>query len=264
MNSTPELSLRNFLSDIGRSTIDGLYQLGGITILFLQTTSRLFSRLSWRVLFVKQCYQCGVLSLPVVLLTGAFTGMVLAVQSYYQFHQITMDTAIGILVGLSMTRELGPVLTAVMVAGRVGAAMAAELGTMRVTEQIDALRTLATDPVSYLIVPRFLACMVVVPILTTFAIFVGILGGYVVGVKMLHINHTFFIQNMVDYTKVSDLMSGLTKSVVFGVLVAIISCYKGFFAENGAEGVGIATTEAVVYSCISILVSDFFLSIVLF
>ncbi|MBI1871515.1 MAG: ABC transporter permease [Chlamydiae bacterium] len=255
---------KNFIPDLGRSAIDGIYQLGGIFILFVQTLKRIFLKSPNWTLVIKQCYQCGVLSLPVVLLTGAFTGMVLAVQSFYQFHQITMDTAIGILVGLSMTRELGPVLTAVMVAGRVGAAMAAELGTMRVTEQIDALRSMATDPVSYLIVPRFLACVIVVPLLTTFAISVGILGGYIVGVKMLHINHTFFIQNMLDFTKVSDLMNGLVKSSVFGVLIAIISCYKGFTTENGAEGVGIATTEAVVFSCISILVSDFFLSIILF
>lgn len=256
--------LFNMIEDLGHSVIDGMYQLGGITILFGQTLRGVFSRFPKRDLFIKQCYQCGVLSLPVVLLTGAFTGMVLAVQSYYQFHQMTMDTAIGILVGLSMTRELGPVLTGVMVAGRVGASMAAELGSMRVTEQIDALRAMATDPVRYLIVPRFLACVIMVPILTTFSIFIGILGGYFVGVKMLHINHTFFIQNMVDYTKISDLMSGLAKATFFGMLVSVISCYKGYMAENGAEGVGLATTEAVVFSCISILVSDFFLSIILF
>ncbi len=255
----------NIIEDLGQSVIDAMDQLGGITILFFQAIRGVFSQFPTKKdLFIKQCYQCGVLSLPIVLLTGAFTGMVLAVQSYYQFHQITMDTAIGILVGLSMTRELGPVLTAVMVAGRVGAAMAAELGTMRVTEQIDALRAMATDPIRYLIVPRFLACFIVVPLLTAFSVLIGILGGYVVGVKMLHVNQTFFIQNMLDYTKVSDLLNGLVKATVFGILISIISCYKGYNAENGAEGVGLATTEAVVFSCVSILVSDFFLSIVLF
>lgn len=256
--------LKNVVSNMGRSVLDGLDELGGIAIMLFQTLTRVFSSLPKRSLLMKQCYQCGVLSLPVVLLTGAFTGMVLAVQSYYQFHELTMESAIGILVSLSMTRELGPVLTAVMVTGRVGAAMAAELGTMRVTEQIDALRAMATDPVNYLIVPRFLACLIVIPLLTVFAIFVGILGGYVVSVKMLHVNRTFFIQNMLDFTETSDLMSGLSKSVFFAVIIAVISCYKGFTARNGAEGVGIATTEAVVYSCISILVSDFFLSIVLY
>lgn len=244
--------------------MDGLSQLGGMTILFAQTVKRVFSEFPERSLLIKQCYQCGVLSLPVVLLTGAFTGMVLAVQAYYQFRQMTMETTIGILVGLSMTRELGPVLTAVMVAGRVGASMAAELGTMRVTEQIDAMRAMATDPVSYLIVPRFLACLFMVPLLTTMAVLIGITGGYLVGVRMLHINEVFFIQNMLNFTKTSDLMNGLIKATFFGVVVAVISCYKGFTAENGAEGVGIATTQAVVYSCIAILVSDFFLTVVLF
>jgi phospholipid/cholesterol/gamma-HCH transport system permease protein len=140
--------LRNMVASLGYSVFKGLDELGGIAILLFQTLTHTFSRLPNRTLFIKQCYQCGVLSLPVVLLTGAFTGMVLAVQSYYQFHELSMETAIGILVSLSMTRELGPVLTAVMITGRVGASMAAELGTMRVTEQIDALRAMATDPVS--------------------------------------------------------------------------------------------------------------------
>lgn len=261
--------LLRLVYDLGSTVLDGLQQLGGISILFFQTVFRIFSSPTFgarekRDLLFKQCYQCGVLSLPVVLLTGAFTGMVLAVQSYVQFHELTMDTAIGILVSLSMTRELGPVLTGVMVAGRVGAAMAAELGTMRVTEQIDALRAMATDPISYLIVPRFLACLLMVPILTAFAMFIGIVGGYLVGVKMLHVNQTFYIKNMLDFTTVSDMMSGLVKATIFGVFVSVISCYKGYTASNGAEGVGIATTEAVVFSCITILVSDFFLSIVLF
>lgn len=250
--------------DLGRYVVEALQELGGMSILFFRTLHRLFTGLPDRQLLIKQCYQCGVLSLPVVLLTGAFTGMVLAVQSYYQFHQMTMETAIGILVGLSMTRELGPVLTGVMVAGRVGAAMAAELGSMKVSEQIDALRAMATDPIRYLIVPRFLACLIVVPLLTILAIFIGIMGGHFVSIRMFHINETFFFKNMLDYTTASDLMNGVMKSVVFGMLVAGISCYKGFTADNGAEGVGIATTEAVVYSCIAILVSDFFLTVVLF
>src|SRR5574341_883062 len=147
--------IRNVIANLGRSVLESLDELGGIAILFFQALARVFTRLPSRSLLIKQCYQCGVLSLPVVLLTGAFTGMVLAVQSYYQFHELTMETAIGILVSLSMTRELGPVLTSVMFTGRVGAAMAAELGTMRVTEQIDALRAMAADPINYLIVPRF-------------------------------------------------------------------------------------------------------------
>jgi phospholipid/cholesterol/gamma-HCH transport system permease protein len=255
---------RSVIMDLGRTIVEALQELGGMSILFSRTLHRLFTGLPDRKLLIKQCYQCGVLSLPVVLLTGAFTGMVLAVQSYYQFHQMTMETAIGILVGLSMTRELGPVLTGVMVAGRVGAAMAAELASMRVSEQIDALRAMATDPIRYLIVPSLLACLIVVPLLTILAVFIGILGGHFVGIRMFHINETFFLKNMLDFTNVSDLVIGIIKSIFFGMLVAGISCYKGFTAENGAEGVGLATTEAVVYSCIAILVSDFFLTVVLF
>ena len=189
--------------------------------------------------------------------------MVLAVQSYYQFHQISMETAIGILIGLSMTNELGPVLTALMVAGRVGASMAAQLGTMKVTEQIDALNTLAVDPVSYLVAPRLIAGIFMIPILTVFSIFICFLGGYFISVELLQINKTFFVNNMLDFTGVMDFLNGLTKSVVFALIIIIISCYKGIIADDGAEGVGKATTEAVVFSCISILISDFFLSIIL-
>ncbi|MBN1522615.1 MAG: ABC transporter permease [Candidatus Aureabacteria bacterium] len=215
-------------------------------------------------IIIQQLYEIGYRSLPVVAITGAFTGMVLAVQSFYQFHQISMETAIGILIGLSMTNELGPVLTALMVAGRVGASMAAQLGTMKVTEQVDALETLAVDPVGYLVVPRLIAGIFMIPILTVFSIFIGILGGYGISVYLLKINKTFFMSNMLDYTKAEDLCNGLIKSVVFAVLIIVISCYKGMTAGHGAEGVGRATTEAVVASCISILITDFFLSIILY
>ncbi|MDP8217394.1 MAG: ABC transporter permease [Candidatus Theseobacter exili] len=249
---------------LGKTAFRGLTMLGGISILFWQTLWALFTTRPRRNLLVKQLYQVGVLSLPVVLLTGVFTGMVLAVQSYYQFHKITMETAIGILVGLSMTNELGPVLTAIMVAARVGAAMTAELGTMAVTEQVDALRAMGINSVEYLIVPRFIACFLMIPILEIFAVFIGICGGYVVGVHLLHINQTFYLKNMLDFTEVVDLMNGLIKTFVFAVLIVIICSYKGLNSENGAEGVGKATTEAVVLSAISILFADFFLAIILY
>lgn len=212
----------------------------------------------------KQMYLTGVTSLPVVLITGSFTGMVLAVQTYYQLRTFTLETGIATIIGLSMSRELGPVLTGLMLAGRVGAAYAAELGTMRVTEQIDALESLATNPIRYLVVPRFLSCLFLTPLLTAFSVFIGICGGYFVGVKLLGVPHVFFIDNLKNYVEPHDILSGLIKSVFFGMAIAIVGCYKGFNTQGGAEGVGQATTTAVVLSCMIILISDFFLSVILF
>jgi phospholipid/cholesterol/gamma-HCH transport system permease protein len=212
---------------------------------------------------IYQIYFIGVKSQAVVLVTGTFTGMVLAAQAYYQFHQVKMDTATLALVGVSMCSELGPVLTGLMVAGRVGAAIAAEIGTMRVTEQIDALRTLATHPVDYLVTPRLLAAHLVLPVLTAQAIAVGIVGGYFVAVHLLGVDATYVWHNMLRYTKVPDFAIGMIKSFVFGGIIAIIGCYKGLTCPNGAEGVGHATTEAVVYASISILISNFFLTLML-
>lgn len=241
-----------------------LKQLGEMGLLLNETLRFLLQDPPHRKLIFRQMYFIGVMSLPVVLITGAFTGAVLAVQTYYQFHKLTMESAVGIIVGLSMTNELGPVLTSVMVAGRVGAAIAAELGTMRVTEQIDALKSLATNPVQYLILPRFIACVTLIPLLTVLSIFVGIIGGYVVGVEMKGINATFFIENMLDFTTSTDLVNGITKSIYFSGVIALVSCFKGFNCSVGAEGVGRATTEAVVLSCITILILDFFLTVLLF
>jgi phospholipid/cholesterol/gamma-HCH transport system permease protein len=238
--------------------------LGNISIMFADTIKYIVTNPPKRDVIYDQMYKIGVMSLPVVLLTGCATGMILAVQTYYQLHQLTIDTVVGIIVGLSMTNELGPVLTGLMVAGRVGAAMAAELGTMKVTEQVDALYTLATSPVKYLIVPRFVAAILLIPILTVCSIFVGIVGGYFIGVKLLGINATFFLKNMRDFTEVTDLANGIIKSVFFSLIIVMVGCYKGFTADGGAEGVGKATTESVVVSCICILIADFFLSIILF
>ena len=209
-------------------------------------------------------YRIGVLSLPVVLITGAFTGMVLTVQSYYQLHSFTLDTLVSPIVGLSMVRELGPVLTGLMLAGRVGAAIAAELGTMRVTEQIDALTSLATNPIRYLVIPRVLACILLLPCLTICAICIGIVAAYAFAVHWLGIPHVFFVKNLQDFVTVSDLASGLTKTFFFGAIISFVSCYKGFFTRNGAEGVGMAVMQSVVISSVLILVSDFFLSVILF
>jgi phospholipid/cholesterol/gamma-HCH transport system permease protein len=189
--------------------------------------------------------------------------MVLCAQTYFQFHKVRMDTATLAVVSVSMCSELGPVLTALMVAGRVGASLAAELGTMRVTEQIDALRTLATHPVDYLVVPRFLATTIAMPILTASSIAVGIAAGYAVGVYLLGIDPTYSWVNMMRYTFSTHVLTGLIKSVFYGAQIALICCYKGMTCGEGAEGVGRATTEAVVYSSITILISNFFLTMFL-
>jgi phospholipid/cholesterol/gamma-HCH transport system permease protein len=209
---------------------------------------------------LKQMEEVGVKSVPVVLITGAFTGMVLALQSYTGFKRFNAEAFVGTVVALSMTRELGPVLSGLMVSGRVGSAMAAELGTMQVTEQIDALYTLATNPIKYLIVPRFLASVIIMPILTVFADVVGILGGYLVSVKLLGSNPTIYLRRTFDYLDLEDIYIGLLKSLVFGMIIAIIGCYQGFHTEGGAEGVGKATTKAVVMSSLLILIANYFIT----
>src|SRR5512135_1904497 len=237
--------------------------LGRLTLLAKDTLASVLTlKVAWRDLLY-QVYFTGVKSQSVVLITGAFTGMVLAAQTYLQFHKVKMDTATLAVVSISMCSELGPVLTGLMVAGRVGAAIAAELGTMRVTEQIDALRTLATHPVDYLVVPRLLALHVAMPLLTAESIAVGIGAGYLVGVYLLGIDPTYSWYNMLRYTNTADVVVGLIKAIIFGGIVALIGCYKGLCCGEGAEGVGRATTEAVVYSSITILISNFFLTLVL-
>jgi phospholipid/cholesterol/gamma-HCH transport system permease protein len=242
---------------------DWLEGLGRLTLLTKETVASLLTfKVAWRDLLY-QVYFTGVKSQSVVLITGAFTGMVLGAQTYFQFHKVKMDTATLAVVSVSMCSELGPVLTGLMVAGRVGAAIAAELGTMRVTEQIDALRTLATHPVDYLVVPRLIALHVALPLLTAESVALGIGAGYVVGVYLLGIEPTYLWDNMVKYTANSDLAVGLIKSFIFGGIVAMIGCYKGMYCGEGAEGVGRATTEAVVYASITILISNFFLTLAL-
>ncbi|MBI2929501.1 MAG: ABC transporter permease [Verrucomicrobia bacterium] len=240
---------------------DGVEGLGRLALLCVEALQSLLTRKpNWHDL-VYQVYFIGVKSQSVVLITGAFSGMVLCAQTYFQFHQVKMDTASLAVVSVSMCSELGPVLTALMVAGRVGAAMAAELGTMRVTEQIDALRTLATHPIDYLVVPRLLATTLVLPLLTSEAIVVGIGAGYLVGTELLRIDPTYLWANMLRYTAVEDVLMGLIKTIIFGAVIAMIGCYKGLNCREGAEGVGRATTEAVVYASITVLISNFFLTL---
>jgi phospholipid/cholesterol/gamma-HCH transport system permease protein len=210
-----------------------------------------------------QLYFIGVKSQSVVFITGAFTGMVLAAQTYFQFHRVRLDHATLAVVSVSMCSELGPVLAGLMVSGRVGAALAAELGTMRVTEQIDALRTLAAHPIDYLVVPRFLATMIAMPLLTAASIAIGIASGY--GICRIYMGTfaTYAYDNMVKYTGPEDFLTGVIKAIVYGGIIGMISCYKGMTCREGAEGVGRATTEAVVFSSITILISNFFLTLIL-
>ena len=216
----------------------------------------------WRDV-VYQMYFIGVKSQSVVAITGAFTGMVLCAQTFIQFHRVKMDSMTLAVVSVSMGSELGPVLTGLMVAGRVGAAIAAEIGTMRVTEQIDALRTLAAHPVDYLVVPRFLAMLLAVPVLTAESIALGIGAAYILGVFYFGINSADAWHQMLRHTDDVDMLTGLIKTFVFGGLIAVVACYKGLGCSQGAEGVGRATTEAVVYSSISILITNFFLTLLL-
>ncbi len=206
----------------------------------------------------------GVKSIFVVVLTGTFTGMVLALQGYHGFRMFSAESLVGSTVALGMTRELGPVLTSLMVTARAGSAMAAELGTMRVTEQIDALSVMAANPVKHLIVPRVIAGVIMVPVLTIVSDFMGILGGYFVGVVLLNINSGIFVKNITRYVELDDIYNGLIKATVFGLILSLVGCYKGFNTSGGAEGVGKATTEAVVLASITILVSDYFLTAIMF
>jgi len=195
-----------------------------------------------------------------VLLTAIFTGMVLALQSWVGFHRFGAESMVATVVSLSMVRELGPVLVGLMVAGRVGASFAAELGTMRVTEQIDALWTLSTDPMRYLVMPRFIAVAIMMPLLVILADAIGIFGGYLVSVLILEQNPQTYMDRATLYLELSDLYSGLFKAFIFGAIIGLISCAEGFYCRGGAQGVGQATTRAVVLSAMSILISDYFLT----
>lgn len=210
---------------------------------------------------LSQMVKIGVDSLPVVCLTSFFTGMVLALQTGTSSKNIFNEPVyVGTLVSLSMVLELGPVLTSLVVSGRVGAAITAEIGTMQVTEQVDALYTLGTHPVNYLAVPRFLGCVCMIPILATFADFIGIMGGWIVSIVKLGIPSTVYKQDILEWVGMDDIWHGLIKAFFFGGIIAVVSCYQGFSTKGGAEGVGKHTTRAVVTSMVLILVIDYFLS----
>lgn len=237
---------------------------GELTLLLRDTLGALRHRPFRGLALLKQMLVLGVHSLPVVSVTAVFTGMVLALQTAYQLKKFGAEMYVGGIVGLSMARELGPVLTSLMVAGRVGAGIAASLGTMQVTEQVDALKTMGTDPVRYLVLPRFLAMLLMLPLLAVLADFIGYLGGYLVGVHWLGVNPTLFVTGTARIVAAGDIVHGLIKAAVFGGIIALSGCYAGLKARGGAEGVGRATTAAVVLACMLILISNYFLTALLY
>jgi phospholipid/cholesterol/gamma-HCH transport system permease protein len=261
--SGPLMALADWVADLGAVTIRWIETFGDMSLFALSTISWLITRLPRRDTLIGSLYNIGVLSLPMVALTGTFIGMVLAVQSYTEFRAFGFETRLGALINLSMCRELGPVLAATMLAGRVGSAIAAEIGTMRVTEQIDALASMGANPIQYLVVPRFLGCLLMIPSLTIMAIFMGVVGGAFYCIYILNIDSYHYWSNSQQAVENWDLFYGVVKSVFFGAVIAIVSCYRGFNCAPGAEGVGRAATAAFVLSFVFIIILDFNLSIVL-
>ncbi len=254
------ISPLDILAAVGRGTLGALSEIGRISLFAAEGLSHVvrppfYWRLFWRA-FVEFAY----FSLPVVALTAVFTGMVLALQSYSGFSRFSAEGAVATVVVLSVVRELGPVLAGLMVAGRVGAAMAAELGTMRVTDQIDALTTLSTNPMKYLVAPRMLAGVLALPLLVVVANILGVMGGFIVGVFKLDFNAGSYLARTFDYLETQDVTLSLTKAAVFGFLVALMGCYHGYNSKGGAQGVGSATTSAVVAASILILAFDYVLT----
>jgi phospholipid/cholesterol/gamma-HCH transport system permease protein len=249
-----------FLASIGALALAFLGGTGRLVLFAGRALATIFVPPYSPRLIVRQFVYIGYYSLPVVGMTALFTGMVLALQSYTASSRFNAESTVATIVVLSITRELGPVIAGLMVAGRVGAAMAAEIGTMRVTEQIDALTTLSTDPLRYLVLPRLMAGLLTLPLLVLVADIVGVFGGYLVAIYKLDFNAASYLTQTDQYLKTNDVVSGLVKAAVFGFIVALMGCYQGYYSRGGAEGVGQATTYAVVSASILILISDYFLT----
>jgi phospholipid/cholesterol/gamma-HCH transport system permease protein len=256
--------VKRAISDLGQTVIDATTAVGQATLLTIETLVWMV-RPPYRFRLLFQAMEfVGVGSLFIVLLTGLFTGAVFALQGAVAFRLFNAESLVGSTVALSLARELSPVLTGLMVTGRAGSGIATELGTMRVTEQIDALYTMAVNPVQYLIVPRFIAGLIMVPVLSVLFTMVGMLGAYFVGVVLLHIDQGIFIGKTRWFVDPADLSSGLIKAFFFGGILTMVGCYKGYYASGGARGVGVATTQAVVYGSVLILVADYFLTAAMF
>lgn len=256
--------MMNLVTKLGQITLKTTFSLGRGALFLLHTIKTLFTKRLKVVKTFTQMERIGVNSFVIVVLTGTFAGAVLALQSYIGLQRFGTEKLIGPLVALAMTRELGPVMAGLMVTGRAGSSIAAEIGTMRITEQIDALRTLCIDVDQYLIVPRILAGTFIMPFLTIFCMICGIVGGYLICVFTLGLNGDEYITEIQKYLELSDITGGLIKSSFFGLILTWIGSYKGFFARGGARGVGQATTQAVVIASIMILIANYFLAAVLF
>ncbi len=252
------------LAPIGRAFLALLAVAGRLTLFALSAISHAVRPPYYPRLILKQMLEIGYFSLPVVGLTALFTGMVLALQSHSGFARFNAESAVATVVVLSITRELGPVMAGLMVAGRVGAAIAAEIGTMRVTEQIDALTTLSTNPFKYLVAPRLIAGLVTLPVLVLLADVVGVFGGYLVGIYRLEFNPANYLKLTWEYLETLDVVSGLVKAGAFGFIVTLMGCYHGFNSKGGAQGVGVATTNAVVSSSVLILGANYFITAAFF
>lgn len=256
--STATLNRSNSLIQaIGAQVLSAVCLVGDLCLFSSRTLGWLVAqrprgRMLWQVL-----HEIGVRSCPVVLTTGAFVGMILAIQTYDQFAVMQMENMLGTVLNLTVVKELGPVMVAIMLAGRVGSSMAAELGTMRVTEQIDALYALGANPIQYLVVPRFIACLLLIPLLTFVADAVGVVSGWLVSTQLLGINSHFYWKHSLDFVRGYDLFTGFIKSILFGASIAVIGCHRGFHSKAGADGVGRAATEAFVHAFVAILMINF-------
>ncbi len=249
---------------LGRQTLIFFDALGRFVLFLFQNIVTLFTSRPRIHKFFEHMTMIGVDSLSIILLTGAFSGAVLALQSYIGFKRFGAEEFIGPVVALSLTRELGPVLTGLMVTGRAGSAITAEIGTMQITEQIDALKTLCINVNQYLIVPRILAATIILPFLTLFSMLCGIIGGYMIAVYVLMLNGEQYISGIRTFLELSDITGGLIKASVFGLIMSWVGCYKGYYTTGGAKGVGISTTESVVLGSIMILIANYFLAAMLF
>ena len=254
----------NPVATIGRVFIAFLGAMGRIALFAAEAVSHCVRPPWYPSLIGRQMIDIGYFSLPVVGLTALFTGMVLALQSYTGFSRFSAEGAVATVVVLSMTRELGPVIAGLMVAGRIGASMAAEIGTMRVTEQIDALSTLSTNPFKYLVAPRLIAGLAMLPLLVLVADVIGVFGGYLVSVYKLNFNPASYLKRTMDYLEFMDVVSGLVKAGAFGFLISLMGCFNGYYSAGGAQGVGRATTNAVVSASILILIFNYGITEVFF
>jgi len=254
----------NPLALIGASVLALLQQIGRLAMFTGRALTHIATPPFFWKLTLQQMIRIGYFSLPVVGLTALFTGAVLALQIYEGGSRFNAEGIVASIVVIAITRELGPVLGGLMVAGRVSAAIAAEIGTMRVTEQIDALTTLSTNPYKYLVAPRIIAATLTMPLLVLVGDLIGVLGGYLIGTRTLGFNGSVYLRNTIDFMQTEDVVSGLVKAAVFGFIIALMGCYQGYNSRGGAQGVGAATTNAVVTASILILASNYMLTVAFF